>query len=335
MQVARQKNPAPAGPQLWANCDPKDVKNLNSELAQANEWVKGAIDDLQAKEIPLHTKRALSRYLTADEAKVKSDILPKLEAILADLKLGATNFHCQTEQQCNAAFPNGANAYSGNPITLCPGYFKKETLERITTLIHESGHNAGLMGNIVEWEWPFPGLGEKERLGNTESYAAFIRSNKIPSLAPYEYSLAVPVAVGAGAVFPGSGLSPRFLVRAEWDFLLKRRIFHFMDLHLGVGVNVDSAGSVLGSVSFGTRSFAPLSLTKVPVFLDLRTGIVAGDIKGVGGRPQGLIGTSVEAGLGIHSGRFGASVSYLHIFNFLRSNPDINAVLVSGEIRFF
>ncbi len=107
-QVARQKNPAPAGSQGWAGCDQNEVNNLNSELAEANDWVQGAIDDLQAKEIPAHTKRALSRYLTADDTKVKSVILPKLKAILADLALGTTNFRCQTKQECNALFPGGA-----------------------------------------------------------------------------------------------------------------------------------------------------------------------------------------------------------------------------------
>ncbi|HEX5085212.1 MAG TPA: DUF4157 domain-containing protein [Blastocatellia bacterium] len=340
-QVARQKNPAPAGPQGWAGCDQDEVNNLNSELAQANDWVKGAIGDLQAKEIPTHTKRALSRYLTADDAKVKSVILPNLKAILADLAIGSANFRCQTKQQCNALFPNGANAYSGNPITLCPGYFEKGELDRVTTLVHESGHNAGLMGNVVQWQWPFPGLNEKERLGNTESYAAFVRSNKYPSTAPFE--IPSGISVGAGAIFPGAGLSPRFLVRAQYDAVLKRRIFHFMDLHLGESVSVDTSGSILGSLSLGARSFAPLSLTGVPVFLDLRAGGVIGSVSKADEQyPQVLkntelnvLGPSFEAGLGISSGRLGASVSYLHIFNFLKRNPDVDAVLVSGEIRFF
>ncbi len=193
---------------------------------------------------------------------------------------------------------------------------------------------------MVEWQWPFPGLSEKERLGNTESYAAFVRSNKYPSTAPFE----IPggISIGAGAIFPGAGLSPRFLVRAEFDPVLKHRIFHFMDLHLGESVSVDSSGSVLGSLSFGARSFAPLSLTGAPVFLDLRAGAVIGGVSKAGGRYQGVnnmeinvLGPSFEAGLGISSGRFGASVSYLHIFNFLKSNPDVDVVLVSGEIRFF
>jgi hypothetical protein len=115
-----------------------------------------------------------------------------------------------------------------------------------------------------------------------------------------------------------------------------------MDLHLGYGVDVDSKGSVLGSAYVGARSFAPLSLTGVPVFLDLRAGGVVGNISEAGtqfksSKDLGLNvgGLSTDVGLGITSGRFGASVSYRHIFNFLNNNPNIDELVVSGEIRFF
>src|SRR5207249_4581508 len=121
-----------------------------------------------------------------DAADIANTILPRLRAILAELNQGALNFRCQTQQQCLAVHSGGAIAYSGHPITLCPGYFEKDRLGRPTTLIHEAGHNAGLAGNVVEWEWPFPGLSLATRLGNTESYAAFVRSNRYPELAPFQ-----------------------------------------------------------------------------------------------------------------------------------------------------
>jgi hypothetical protein len=93
----------------------------------------------------------LSRYLTTDSAVIKTTIIPKLQAILADLQMGQTHFRCQTEQQCLAVFPNGAAAFSGDPITLCPKYFDNNTIGRVTDLIHEAGHNAGLAGNVVEF----------------------------------------------------------------------------------------------------------------------------------------------------------------------------------------
>ncbi len=335
---AAQPAPQPAAIG-WTGCAPEHVKELPSELADAIDWVNEAINDLGAKEIPAHTKRALGRYLTADSKQITGVILPKLKSILTDLQKGATNFRCQTEQQCTAKFPNGANAYSGHPITLCPGYFDKGKLNRVTTLIHEAGHNAGLAGNVIEWQWPFPGLDTKTRLGNTESYAAFVRSNKYPSVALYEYTAGA--VVSTGALFPGGGLKPRYVVRGEFDVVAKRRIFRFMDLHLGFNVDVDSSGSLLGTAYVGTRSFAPLSLTSIPFFLDLRAGGVIGNVADAGSQFQPLKdqrtnvgGLSTDIGLGITGGRFGGSVSYRHIFNFLNNNPNVNELVVTGEIRF-
>ncbi len=340
VSLQRQQAPAAAGPQSWASCPSDEISDLNEELSEAVNWVQGAIDDLQASDRPARTNGALARYLTSDSAHISSTILPNLQAILADLNLGATNFRCQTEQQCLAAFPGGAVAYSGNPITLCPEYFDEGRLDRITTLIHESGHNAGLAGNVVEWQWPFPGLSVTRRLGNTESYAAFVRSNRYPALPPYQGPLGIQL--GAGILVPGGGAEARWLVTAELDVIPRQRIFRFLDLHAGVRVDVDESGTVLGSAVVGTRMFAPLDLTRVPLYLDLRAGFVVGVAEDVGPRFEriapseaiNVLGPSGEARIGILSGHFGASMGYRHIFNLVRDNPDLDEVVIRGEIRF-
>ena len=342
-QSAGSPSSQPAGQPAtpgWQGCQKENISSLPNELAQAINWVQKAVDDLSAKEISGTTKAALSRYLSSDTSDVTATILPKLKLILTELQLGATNFQCQTEAQCLAQFPSGAVAFSGTPITLCPSYFDEGNLDRVSTLIHEAGHNAGLAGNVIESQWHFPGLDQKDRLGNTDSYAAFARSNKYPSIAPYEQGVGPKVSFGVSAP-GGTGISPRFLVRVEEDIVLKRRVFRFMDLHLGIGLEFDSSGSFLGKASFTTRSFAPLSLTKVPLYLDLGAGGVVGGIggagkqfRGVGGVDLNVGGVSAEAGLGVHSGRVGVGISYTHIFNFLKQNPDINQIAVNGEILF-
>lgn len=330
----------PAGPQSWANCAANRIGQLNSELAEAVAWVNQAISDLQAAERPARTNGALGRYLSTDPTHISSTILPKLRAILADLNLGVTNFRCETEQQCLAAFPGGANAYSGHPVTLCPGYFAKDSLGRPTTLIHEAGHNAGLAGNVVEWQWPFPGLDVSTRLGNTESFAAFVRSNRYPQLPPFQQTGGFQL--GIGALFPGGGISPRFLVTAEFDAVLSQRIVRFFDLRLGLRVDVDTSGTVLGSATLGTRVFAPVSVSQTPLFLDLRTGVVVGRAADVGPRFEridpftdiNVLGPSGEARIGILRGNFGGSIGYRHIWNMVKNNPNLQEVTISGEIRF-
>src|SRR5260370_7801754 len=160
MRVARQPKapapppqpPAPAAPAAptWSGCDPKEVSNLIGEVSEAGTWVQKAMDDLSGKGgIPAHRSNALSRYLTTDSSSITSTIIPNLKSILADLVQGATHFRCQTEQQCKAVFPSGANAYSGNPITLSPGYFDNGQTERITTLLHQPAHTPVLTGNAA------------------------------------------------------------------------------------------------------------------------------------------------------------------------------------------
>jgi hypothetical protein len=83
-------------------------------------------------------------------------------------------------------------------------------------------------------------------------------------------------------------------------------------------------------------------VTGIPFFLDLRAGWVVGKIENAGSQFRSaekldlnVSGLSTDVGLGITSGRFGGSVSYRHISNFLNNNPNIDELVVTGEIRFF
>jgi hypothetical protein len=328
--------PAPAAQAGWEGCGDR-VASLKSELAQAVNWVSKAITGLGAPDRPAHTNAALRRYLTADPTLVRRTIRPNLDRILTDLNLGAANFRCQTEAQCLAVYPSGANAYAGNPITLCPGYFGKNTLGRVTTLIHEAGHNAGLSGNVVEWEWPFPGLDESTRPENTESYAAFAGSNRYPVLPPFQSDIGVQLS--AGRLFAASDLRPRFLVSAELDVVRRQRLFRFFDLHLGTRLDVDASGSVIGTANVGTRLFPPLSVTSTPLFLDLRSGLAVGLLIDAGPRFEdfgglNVLGVSSDVKVGVLKGHFGGSIGYRRIWKFMKNNPDLNEFTVGGEIRF-
>lgn len=336
--LRRQGGGAPAAPAVnaWAGCAAGNVGSLNRELAEATRWVQDAITDLQSSGWPHRTTNALFRYLSVDPPHVQNTIVPNLQLILADLQLGPSNFRCQTQAQCLAAFPGGADAYSGNPITLCPGYFDKDFLDRVTTLVHEAGHNAGLAGNVVEWEWPFAGLATATRLGNTESYAAFVRSNAHPALAPLQPTIGV--SVGIGGLAPSSGGWPRFLVSAETDVILAQRVLRFFDLRLGLRVDVDSSGSVIGSESVGARLFSPTYLTAVPAFIDLRGGFAIGRLADFPpsreSTPLNVAGPTGEVRVGILPANWGASVGYRQIWNLLRDHPDIRELTIAGEIRF-
>jgi hypothetical protein len=316
--------PAPAG---WSGCASTQLGALNAELQEAAEWVTAALADLNRKDgRPLRTSGALRRYLTPDDAAVTGTIIPKLKLILDELAAGPTNFRCQTEAECKAVHPTGANAYAGNPITLCPGYFAKERLDRITTLIHEAGHNAGLEGNVVQWEWPFAGLSDEKRLGNTESYAAFVRSKRYPLLPPVQQAMGVNVGVGFS---PGIG-GPRWVVSAEYDPVIARRVFRAFDLHLAERLDFDSEGRFIGSLSVGPRIFSPLAPGRTRMFLDLRAG-VAGvlDPSGAGTLTAGP-STGARLGLG---GNISGSIDWQRVWGVMKDDPNIDTVTIRGEIR--
>jgi hypothetical protein len=145
-----------------------------------------------------------------------------------------------------------------------------------------------------------------------------------------------------GALIPSGAISPRFVITAEFERILSQRIFRFFDLHLGLRTDVDSSGTILGTVSLGTRLFTPVSLSHIPFFLDLRTGLVAGQVSNVGpefqlfkGIPDILlVGASGEARVGMLKGNFGGSIGYRHIWGLLRNNPNLREITISGEVKF-
>ena len=337
--VARQPDPnvptpTPTGG-TWANCPAKEMANLDNELTEGISWVQKGIEDLEKKDLPATTRGALGRYLTTDPVTIVNVILPYLRVALVELKKGGANFQCRSQADCVKMNPDApdAAALASFPITLCSKYFDQGSLDRASDLIHECLHHAGLRSDIYEFTWPFPGLSDNERLRNEDSYVAFVRSNSIPMLPPSEIAA---VQVGGGAVFPGGGGAPRYVVSAEYDLTLRQRVFRFLDLKLGERVDVDSSGTVLPSLSVGARAFAPVSVSKVPLFIDLRTGVVAG-LGGPSKDPNAVLttlGIPAEVRAGFRAGHFGASLDYRHVFNFMKNNPDLDEVVLSGELRF-
>jgi len=330
-------------PVPWANCRPDRISGLNQDLAQATSWVDEAVRDLQSAQRPAHTTGALNRFLSSDPNDIANTILPRLQDMQAELHGGSTNFQCQTQQQCSAIMQGGdqAAAISTSPISLCERYFSLLQLVisgvtvRPMTLIHETGHHAGLGGDTYEWTWPFPGLSVHDRLQNADSFAAFVATNHSQWLPPATGPTGSTVTAGAGVMFGSGPRSPRFVVTAAYDVTMARRVLHFFDLHLGVTVDVDMAGTVVATPYIGPRIFAPTSLTSLPVYLDLQAGYAVGnDPTQVDAANRAIQGISGEARLGVQSGHFAGGIGYRHIFNLMRSNADINQLAVYGEILF-
>jgi len=341
--VQRQAQPGaatqPAAGTGWQGCDADRIGQLNSELADAVSWVDEAITDLQTAPLPAHTHGALGRYLSTDPADITGSIIPALQDMLTELQGGPANFQCQSQAQCDAIpcpVPTpGLAACSTHPITLCDNYFTiwafllGGSSVRTGTLIHEVGHHAGLGGDTYEFTWPFPGLSVTDRLQNADSFVAFVVTNHYSWLPPVTGPAGLSFTAGAGALFQQGVAEPRFIVTAELQAPLARRVFHFFDLRAGTRVDVDMSGSVILSESLGARLFTPTSVSSIPWYLDLSGGFsstVAG--------PALIGGPAAEVRTGILPGHFGASIGYRHIWNVMRANSDIDELTISGEIHF-
>jgi len=337
--VQRQAQPGaatqPAAGTGWQGCAADRIGQLNSELADAVSWVDEAITDLQTAPLPAHTRGALGRYLSTDPADISGTIAPTLQQMLTELQGGPVNFQCQTQAQCDALHSPGHPAWSTIPITLCDDYFTWAAVlvggssVRSGLLIHEVGHHAGLGGDTYEFTWPFPGLSVTDRLQNADSFVAFVVTNHYSWLPPVTGPTGLSFTAATGALFQQGVAEPRFIVTAELQAPLVRRIFHFFDLRAGIRVDVDMSGSVILSESLGARLFTPTSVSSIPWYLDLSGGYsttVAG--------PALIRGPTAEVRTGILGGHFGASIDYRHIWNLMRNNADIDELTISGEIHF-
>ena len=309
----------------WGGCDPGLHGSLDADLAEAIDWVTGALADLKRSSRPLKTTGALRRYLTPDATAVADTIIPTLEVMRDDLRLGPANFQCQTEATCRARHP-GADAWSGHPISLCPDYFNGDQFSRVTLLIHEAAHNAGLGGDVYQWHWPFAGLSDAERLVNADSFAAFARNNRYPMMPPVQQDDSINVGVGRS--YDESGA--RWVVSAEYDVVAKQRVYRFFDLHFSNRIDVDSQGRFVDSVALGPRIFSPIAPGRTRLFLDLRAG-AAMVLDASRETDLSLAGTT-EARLGI-GGNLGASIGWRRVWAFMGDNQNIDTVTVRGEIR--
>ena len=161
-------------------------------------------------------------------------------------------------------------------------------------------------------------------MGNADSFAAFVRSNRYPMAAPMQPGLSITAGFGMSMV----GGEPRWVVSAEFDPVIKQPVFRFFALHVSERIDVDSSGRVVTSGAIGPRVFSPLTSGGTRLFLDLRAG--AAFIGEPGGNFRGAPITSARLGL---SGRIGASIDWQRAWSLMRDDPTIDTLTIRGHIR--
>lgn len=172
-------------------------ENFFVDLAQARApvWVASAIadleDSLRPNEIITTTQITLNRFFhppSGGRGRIGGQHAPEtIQRIVGHLRRMLTPlqtpglFRCVTRQTCgreNADQDPEAYAYAGRgtPISLCPNFFNLNLTDQISTLIHESAHQIGLMRNVIPRE-DVMGLSLNQALTNAESYALLVIEN--------------------------------------------------------------------------------------------------------------------------------------------------------------
>jgi hypothetical protein len=91
------------------------------------------------------------------------------------------------------------------------------------------------------------------------------------------------------------------------------------------------------------RMFAPAQVEiapGTPLFLDLRAGVALGitpvlqDVPSIYVQYEPVVGPVGEVGIGTLVGNFGIGVDYRRIISLMESVPDLNELVVAGEVRF-
>lgn len=90
-------------------------------------------------------------------------------------------FRCVTRATCgreNASHDAGALAYAGQGtrISICPAFFNQSLNDQLSTLIHESAHQIGLMRNVIPRD-EVMNLPLNQAMNNAESYALLVTEN--------------------------------------------------------------------------------------------------------------------------------------------------------------
>jgi hypothetical protein len=171
-------------------CGPNQCKQIGAAFARAMQYVETSIAAMEEKELSTQTREAMRWLFQLEDDSQNAFILKILKTILAALIRNDDNTDVQCENNC---FPAGAGAIvttretktpgtlqdCGDPactIKVCDSFGGLGEREQAVALVHESGHLAGLSGDVYRGKPQFRLLSQSEALGNAEHFALFVRA---------------------------------------------------------------------------------------------------------------------------------------------------------------
>lgn len=189
--IRRQEGGAAGAPAArdFAGCSPANDIRVENWIRIGREAVGNAVADLEAllagnpNEYALRdmTENAFRWHFFSSDPRHMRRALPYLKYIHAIMGRRRWNWACSpTEAHCRAhcGAPAAACAGPNGWVQICPNLFGHNDMYGAEVMIHESAHQAGLMGNIVFDDFRrYSAQTPAQALQNADSYALFAMSN--------------------------------------------------------------------------------------------------------------------------------------------------------------
>jgi hypothetical protein len=282
---AQRSGQSPATIQRFsdADCKTKGCKgkcgDLGGDFKRAKAYIDVAIEAMKQKDLSAQTRTAMQWLFYLEDDSQNTYILKVLEVMREALDRADSTTDIKCEPNCDSAFTETPKNITPGilqqctadipcTIHLCDPYFWFGSPERATTLLHESGHLAGLPGDVYINDASFRFLSQKSALRNAEHFAMLVRALNGTLKSD------VRVSIGAAGGLARSGGTTGWFATGMFDLTLNRPVYRIFNptLRLSItGYGVEGSGrderfadpenntlvaSVLGGVRLG-RSRGP------------------------------------------------------------------------------
>ncbi|HEX5732114.1 MAG TPA: DUF4157 domain-containing protein [Blastocatellia bacterium] len=224
--------------------------DLEGDFKLAKTFIEAAIAAMKQKELSPQTRTAMRWLFYLEDDSKNAYIIKVLEVMREALIRADSNSDVQCEKDCDSAFTETPKNITPGvlqqctqeipcTIHLCPPYFFFGPSERATTLLHESGHLAGLPGDIYISDSAFRYMSQESALRNAEHFAMFVRALNGTLKSD------LPVSIGAASGIARSGGETGWFVNVMFDATLNRPVTRIFNpkLRLSItGYGVEGSG---------------------------------------------------------------------------------------------
>jgi hypothetical protein len=319
----------------YPGCSPYQRFRLQNQIERARNMVGTAIsavsDELARKDRTTGTisvaGSAISRYFNTTDATHIRTMLRRLNSIQKILRRKPWNWRCLSDDQCRKQCDSvvDACAATDSEVFIC-SHWGEDNTGGAQVLVHETAHQAGIDGDIYDFDPKFAKLTTAQALENADSYADLARDISYGQTPAYEVWIPQDMWLSGWFDFPSS--APGF---GTGPFTGRVPATVIVENHLKGGFSYHSAGASLDRRRTPRPTYLRQPIVSLKIVLH-RTG----SAKELGDRPR-------ESVLFDLSGRAQQGQNHLFIppesvdnayrFEFSFDQADRGTLDLTGQLR--